>query len=308
MKTERKKVLVIGGAASLGRYLVGAHLSLGDTVVSTSRSLDDLTLHKSSNYRRVQYDLLSSTNITELLKLSYDFDGFDLVYCVAAAVPSQCQDANTFLQTNVAGYERILSELELSQNAFLVHMSSMSCYKPVPGLITSGSARNIDEPYAASKNLMSVIINEIAEQKNVRSTSLIIPALLSIGNQNNFFFNWTKAAYTKDTINVFNPDADFNACIDAQAIFEIAEAAYYSKTFKGTEIFLGSELTTLRSTFNALVKLGFFEDSQLQITQIQRPSTLLSTKQMKKLGIVSPSVTDMLAREITQYMQIVQNH
>jgi len=298
-----KNILIIGGSSALGKYLIDAHLLDGDRVISTSRNIRNKKYDASEQFNEIKYDLLDESDLIELLNLSHSLDGFDKVYCVASAVPANCNDTDIFFKTNVVGYDILLNKIELKFEALLVYMSSMSCYQPVAGCLDHSSPLVVDQSYAASKNLMSFVLQEIVKrrQKNIRAISFIIPTLLTVGNPNNFFINWTRTTFDKRSINVFNPDAQFNACIDAKNIFKIAKAIYYQSSFVQPKIFLAGQVTTLRNIFFTLVNEGLLFEKQLQVINNDRPSTTLPITDIKKLRISVPQISDMLSNEIKTY-------
>ena len=296
-------ILIIGGSSALGKYLIDAHLQDGDRVISTLRKIRKKSYDASEQFNEIKYDLIDESNLKELLNLSHSLGGFDKVYCVASAVPSNCNDTDMFFKTNVVGYDILLNNIELKFGALIVYMSSMSCYQPVVGCLDHSSHQVVDQSYPASKNLMSFVLQEIVKRRrnNIRAISFIIPTLLTVGNPNNFFINWTNTTFDKRPINVFNPDAPFNACIDANNIFKIAKAIYYQSSFAQPKIFLAGQVTTLRNIFFTLVNEGLLSEKQLQVINNDRPSTTLPITDIKKLRISVPQISDMLINEIKTY-------
>ena len=298
-----KNILIIGGSSALGKYLIDAHLLDGDRVISTSRNIRNKKYDASEQFNEIKYDLLDESDLIELLNLSHSLDGFDKVYCVASAVPANCNDTDIFFKTNVVGYDILLNNIELKFGALIVYMSSMSCYQPVDGCLDHSSPLVVDQSYPASKNLMSFVLQEIVKRRrnNIRAISFIIPTLLTVGNPNNFFINWTNTIFDKSSINIFNPDAPFNACIDAKNIFKIARAIYCQSSFVQPKIFLAGQVTTLRNIFLTLVNERLLSEKQLQVINNDRPSTTLPITDIKKLKISVPQISDMLINEIKTF-------
>ena len=138
-------ILIIGGSSALGKYLIDAHLQDGDRVISTLRKIRKKSYDASEQFNEIKYDLIDESNLKELLNLSHSLGGFDKVYCVASAVPSNCNDTDMFFKTNVVGYDILLNDIELKFGALIVYMSSMSCYQTVVGCLDHSSHQVVDQ-------------------------------------------------------------------------------------------------------------------------------------------------------------------
>jgi nucleoside-diphosphate-sugar epimerase len=296
-----RKVLVIGGRSSAGEYIANTHLSIGDRVVSTFRSTQGARINRALhlNHIEVQVDLLSTIGFRELANTSAQLGGFDLVYMSASAVPSNCSEAEDFFKINIKGYLSLLSCIEMSSNALVIQMSSMSCFKAIAGELDLGGEREYEIPYPASKNIASILISDylFRRENNYRFYTLYIPALLSRGNKNNFFFNWLRAYANNQNVRIFNPDSPFNACVDIQVIVDLAIALYFASDKIG-ELFVCSEVTTLRGVFEALVSKGYYNGGQMEVFETDRPATTLPFKKLVEHGVSLLSVSDVLEKEL----------
>ena len=294
-----KKILVIGARCSSGAYIVNSHVDAGDFVVCTFRSgKQHDQINSQPNLVTFNFDLSTGEGLCALTQQSHNIGGFDLVYMIASAVPAKCLVPEEFYSVNVKGYIALLSAILLAKNALVIQMSSMSCFKPVSGELSLSGEREYNYHYPASKNIATMLLGDLVDTlgNSIRLCTFYIPALLSRGNKNNFFYNWRRSFLDKKNVKIFNPDAIFNACVDIQVVLDAALAFYSKGTGKNSEIFLCSQLTTLRKAFENLIYLGFYSINQIEIVENDRLATTLPLKGLTDLGLEPQSVSDILER------------
>ena len=80
-------------------------------------------------------------------------------------------------------------------------------------------------------------------------------------------------------------------------IVDLALALYPASDRLG-ELFLSSEVTTLRGVFEALDSKEYYNEGQMEVFETDRPATTLPSKKLLEHGLSLSSVSDVLEKEL----------
>ena len=111
----------------------------------------------------------------------------DVLLHVAAAVPSSTQNDENFFQINFEGSKRLIENINFSNEAKILNISTSSVYDdPLADILDENSQKTSHNAYGLSKLFFERYIDEKFNGTNIKVLSCRIPVLLVKDIKNNF--------------------------------------------------------------------------------------------------------------------------
>jgi nucleoside-diphosphate-sugar epimerase len=217
------KILVTGANSPLGSFFIRRLLDTFDdcSILALSRTKLDV---KDERLEELHFDLVLDDFIID--------KKFDIIIHAAAIVPNSMKNVFELFQVNVEGSFNLFKRIKFNNNALVLNISSSYVYDhPEAENLFEYSQKTTTNQYGLTKLNFERKLNFFFENTTVSLLSIRLPVLLTKGVKNNFMSKWLELIKNGAPIELFHPDALFNACIHAEDIFQFfLEFTRQSKT------------------------------------------------------------------------------
>ncbi|WPZ36174.1 NAD-dependent epimerase/dehydratase family protein [Thalassobaculum sp. OXR-137] len=220
----------------------------------------------------------------------------DAVIDCAAALPSRVDDPAELKRINALLVEGAI-DLAARRRGRLVYMSSQSVYgRPGGARIDTDTPLAPVAPYGeAKRDAEAAIARAVAQGRLVGAAVLRLPAVVGPGAHDNFPAAAAATLIRAKTVTVFNPDAPYNAVVDAADLARFAiRLACVAAGFVAVSPATGPA-TTIRDGVQAIAT-GLGRTADLRVVPAPYTAPVLDPGPAIALGLAARPAWDVLFR------------
>jgi nucleoside-diphosphate-sugar epimerase len=263
------KILVTGTGTPVGNS-IAKYLSLnGHSLIATYNNKKPKNL---KNCKIIKIDL--SKNIKK--KINFDY----LIHC-ASKIPKDGQSIKNYRQ-NINFIKNLLKLVNKNKCRRIIFLSAVSLYgKPLTKKINENTAPRNPKYYGQSKMICEKKIIEFSKNKKINYTILRLPAIIGSKIKNNFISNIFEKISSKQPVDIFNINQEFNNVIHINTLTKIIYKIIL-KEKKNSIYLVGSKHPIKVKSIMKIIKESFYKDVKFNIVKTKTKNFILNNKKILK--------------------------